>query len=100
MQGVIGELAHVLICYKMVSFKNCANLEHLFTLVVDCNDVCKTSSKKAKFGYIIYVLTTPKIHVGMHLISYYFKRVYHNYLKLHNINLKIVFTNLSNPCAL
>ncbi len=46
MQGVIGELTHVLICYKMVSFKDSANLEHLFTLVVDCNDVCKTSSKK------------------------------------------------------
>ena len=46
MQGVIGELAHVLIRYKMVSFKDCANLEHLFTLVVDCNDICKTSSKK------------------------------------------------------
>jgi len=46
MQGIIGELAHVLICYIMVLFKDCANLEHLFTLVMDCNDVCKTSSKK------------------------------------------------------
>jgi len=39
-------------------------------------------------------------YLGMYLISYYFKYVYHNYLKLHNINLEIVVTNLSNPCAL
>ncbi len=46
MQGVIGELAHVLICYKTVSFKDCVKLEHWLTLVVDNNDICKTSSKK------------------------------------------------------
>jgi len=39
-------------------------------------------------------------YVGMYLISYYFKHVYHNYLELHNINLKFVFTNLSIPFAL
>jgi len=39
-------------------------------------------------------------YLGKYLISYYFKHVYHNYLELHNINLKIVVTNLSNPCAL
>jgi hypothetical protein len=27
-------------------------------------------------------------YLGMYLISYYFKHVYHNYLKLHNINFK------------
>ncbi len=46
MQGVIGELAHVLICYRMVSFKDCVNLEDWLTLVVDNTNICKTSSKK------------------------------------------------------
>jgi hypothetical protein len=31
MEGVIGELAHVLISYGMVSFKDYVNLEHWFT---------------------------------------------------------------------
>jgi hypothetical protein len=60
MQGVIGELTHVLICYKMVSFKDCANLEHLFTLVVDCNDVCKTSSKKDPSLVTLFMFLQPQ----------------------------------------
>ncbi len=60
MQGVIRELAHVLICYKMVLFKDCANLEHLFTLVVDCNDVCKTSSKKDPSLVTLFMFLQPQ----------------------------------------
>ncbi len=60
MQGVIGELAHVLIWYKMVSFKDCSNLEHLFTLVVDCNDVCKTSSKKDPSLVTLFMFLQPQ----------------------------------------
>ncbi len=60
MQGIIGELAHVLICYKMVSFKDCVNLEHLFTLVVDCNDVCKTSSKKDPSLVTLFMFLQPQ----------------------------------------
>jgi hypothetical protein len=60
MQGVIGELAHVLICYRMVSFKDCANLEHWFTLVVDCNDVFKISSKKDLTYVTLFMFLQPK----------------------------------------
>jgi len=48
MQGVIGELAHVLICYRMVSFKDCVNLENWLTLVVDDNDICELVPRKAQ----------------------------------------------------
>ncbi len=61
MQGVIGELGHVLICYKMASFKDCANFEHLSTLVVDCNDVCKTSSKKDPSLVTLFMFLQPQI---------------------------------------
>ncbi len=60
MQGVIDELAHVLVHYKMFSFKDCANLEHLFTLVVDCNDVCKTSSKKDPSLVTLFMFLQPQ----------------------------------------
>jgi hypothetical protein len=60
MQGVIGELAHVLICYRMVLFKDCVNLEHLLTLVVDNNDVCKTSSKKDPSSVTLFMFLQPK----------------------------------------
>jgi len=60
MKGIIGELAHVLICYKMVSFKDCANLEHFFTLVVYCNDVCKTSSKKDPSLVTLFMFLQPQ----------------------------------------
>ncbi len=48
MQGVIGELAHVLICYKMVSFKDCANLEHYL-----CSYNPKDSCRNA-FDFILF----------------------------------------------
>ncbi len=60
MQGVIGELAHVLICYKMVSFKDCVILEHWLTLVVDNNDICKTSSKKGPSSLRLFMFLQPK----------------------------------------
>jgi len=60
MQGVIGELAHVLICYRMVSFKDCVNLEHWLTLVVDNNDVCKTNSKKDPSSIKLFMFLQPK----------------------------------------
>jgi hypothetical protein len=60
MQGVIGELAHVLICYIMVLFKEYVNLEHWFTLVVDNNDVCKTTSKKDPSSVRLFMFLQPK----------------------------------------
>ncbi len=60
MQGVIGELAHVLICYRIVSFKNCVNLEHWLTLVVDNNDICKTSSKKDPSSVRLFMFLQPE----------------------------------------
>ncbi len=60
MQGVIGELAHVLICYGMVSFKDCADLEHWFTLVVDCNDLYKISFKKNPSFVTLFMFLQPK----------------------------------------
>jgi hypothetical protein len=48
MEGVIGDLAHVLICYGMVSFKDCANLEHWFTLVVDVMMYVKLVPRKTQ----------------------------------------------------
>jgi hypothetical protein len=60
MQGVIGELAHVLICYRMVSFKDCVNLERWLTLVVDNNDVCKTKSKKDPSSIKLFMFLQPK----------------------------------------
>jgi hypothetical protein len=60
MQGVIGDLAHVLICYRMVLFKDCVNLEHWLTLVVDNNDVCKTNSKKDPSSIRLFMFLQPK----------------------------------------
>jgi hypothetical protein len=48
MEGVIGELAHVLICYGMVSFKDYANLEHWFTLVMDVMTYVKLVPRKTQ----------------------------------------------------
>jgi hypothetical protein len=44
----INELAHVLICYKMVLFKDCVNLEHWLTLVGDNNDICELVPRKTQ----------------------------------------------------
>jgi hypothetical protein len=60
MQGVFGKLAHVLICYKMVSFKDCVNLEHWLTLVVDNNDICKTSYRKDLSSVRLFMFSQPK----------------------------------------
>ncbi len=60
MQGVIGELAHVLICCRMVLFKDYINLEDWLTLVVDNNDVCKTSSKKDPSSVRLLMFLQPK----------------------------------------
>jgi hypothetical protein len=60
MQGGIGELAHVLICYRMVLFKDCVNLEHWFTLVVGNIDICKTSSKKDPSFVRLFMFLKPK----------------------------------------